>query len=335
MAELSSGVLIFRKSQKRGIVWLLLHNSLGHWDLPKGHIKKRENNLQAAMREAAEETGISDFHFVAGFEEEINYFYQKDGKLIFKKAHFYLAETKTKEINLSYEHSGFSWLAEEEALAVLSFTNSKNLLRKAGEILKKRNEIFKIPEERLRVLEGVFKHSSTSLSFSKKVMLYEIIWRLKERLEKPFGLFLIYGWQNKWNKKHCNFPDENQNIFIQKELNKFDIFRHSPEEARSIISKTSGFDGAILIAAGGQIKASGAYIEGMSPKKLAEKLYGKKQGDLSTIFGFKRKVHSRHLTAICASWVFKNSAVYTVSEEDGYTRIFEAGRLIYPPHAVS
>lgn len=332
MAELSSGALIFRKSPKRGIVWLLLHNTKGHWDFPKGNIRKGETELEAAVREVKEETGINDLHFYAGFEEKITYFYNKgaySGKqeMTFKQVYFHLAETKAKEIEISSEHSGFSWLSENEALSVLTFTNSKALIKKASDFLRKRNELFKTPEERLGILENIFKNSPIELPFSKKIILYEIIWRLKKRLEKPFGLFIIYGWQSKWNKKYCDFPDEKQNIYFR---NEFNIFRYSMEESRTAISKTAEFDGAILIQPDGKIQASGVYIEGMSPKKLALKLYGQKHGDLSTIFGFNRKVHTRHLNAICASWAFKNTTVYTISEEDGSTRIFEGGRLVYP-----
>ncbi len=327
MNEISSGALIFRKSPKRGIVWLILHNSLGHWDFSKGNIKKGETVAQAATRETKEEAGINDLHFIAGFQEQISYSYKDGDNLISKKVHFHLAETKIKDIKLSREHDGFGWVAENEALSALTFSNSKNLLQKASDVLRKKSEIFKMTEDRLRILENTFKNSMVNLPFSSRVVLYEIIWRLKKRLEKPFGLFLIYGWQKKWDKKYCNFPDENQNIFSKKDFN---IFSHSTEEARSAISKTAEFDGAILITADGKIKASGAYIEGMSPKKLAEKLYESKHGDLSNIFGFNKKVHTRHLNAICSSWVFKNTTVYTVSEEDGYTRIFEGGRLVYP-----
>ena len=47
---------------------LILQYPQGHWDLPKGHIEKNdENRKQTALRELTEETGISDITWINGF----------------------------------------------------------------------------------------------------------------------------------------------------------------------------------------------------------------------------------------------------------------------------
>ena len=51
--------------------------------------------------------------------------------LIFKAVTFYLAETKTKEITISFEHTGYQWLPYQEALKLLTFKNARNILEKA------------------------------------------------------------------------------------------------------------------------------------------------------------------------------------------------------------
>ena len=62
----------------------------------------------------------------------------KQGKIpwIFKLVVFFIAETKTKEITLSKEHIGFSWLPIEEAIKQTTFKNSKKLLKEADDFVR-------------------------------------------------------------------------------------------------------------------------------------------------------------------------------------------------------
>lgn len=140
--EKSTGVIIFRK-EKGKIFYLILHypvdkripSSKGHWDYVKGHIEKGESLKDTIRREAKEEAGIEDLKFVEGFKEWFEYFFKLKGEDIFKIVTFLLAETKTKEIKLSYEHVDYKWLPYEEALKQLTFKNAKNVLEKAHKYL--------------------------------------------------------------------------------------------------------------------------------------------------------------------------------------------------------
>ncbi len=51
---------------------------------------------------------------------------------IFKLVVFYLAETKTKDVKISFEHQNYKWLPYEEALKQLTFKNAKEILKKAN-----------------------------------------------------------------------------------------------------------------------------------------------------------------------------------------------------------
>lgn len=133
--EKSVGGVIFRKVRK-DIYYLLLHYEAGHWDFPKGHIEKGETEIETLLREIKEETGISDLKIIQGFKEYIKYFFKEKGRNIFKIVIFYLAETKTKEIKLSFEHIGCDWLLYKDALRRLTFKNTKNILKKANQFLK-------------------------------------------------------------------------------------------------------------------------------------------------------------------------------------------------------
>ena len=141
--EESAGVIIFRK-EKNNIYYLLLnYASLGkvnktYWGFVKGGIERGEKEIEAAVRETREETGIKDLDFIKGFREIQDYFFRYKNKTIFKKVYYLLAEVKTKEIVLSLEHIGYKWLLYEEAREQLSFESSKEILEKAHFFLKNR-----------------------------------------------------------------------------------------------------------------------------------------------------------------------------------------------------
>ncbi len=134
--EKSCGAIVFKK-QKDKAKYLLLHYEAGHWDFPKGHQEKKETEEQTAAREIKEETGIEDIEFVDGFKETVKYFYKKGEETVYKEVAFYLAESATEHVKLSFEHIGYAWLSYDNAYKKLTFNNSKELLRKANQFLYK------------------------------------------------------------------------------------------------------------------------------------------------------------------------------------------------------
>ena len=129
--ETSAGIVLFRR-EKLQRLFLLLHYPSGHWDFVKGKREPNETNHETAVREAWEETGISDIRFVENFEEWIEYNFQFEGELVQKKVVFFLGETQKKEIVISHEHLDFSWLGYNEAMKKVTFQNAKNVLTKAN-----------------------------------------------------------------------------------------------------------------------------------------------------------------------------------------------------------
>lgn len=141
--EKSAGAIIFRRENGK-IYYLLLHYpgashraEKNYWDFPKGHIEKGEKLEEAAKREIEEETGLKDIKFIEGFKETIKYFFRWEGKNVLKFVTFFLAETKTKDIQISFEHIGYQWLPFEKAMEKLAFENAKEILKKANHFLKK------------------------------------------------------------------------------------------------------------------------------------------------------------------------------------------------------
>lgn len=117
------------------ILYLLLNYPSGHWDLPKGHVEKGEQEKETAARELLEETGISDVKFINGFREQVSYKYRRAKKMSNKEVIFFLGKTNLEEVKLSHEHLDFMWLPYGPAYNKLTFDNAKNLLKKAKKLL--------------------------------------------------------------------------------------------------------------------------------------------------------------------------------------------------------
>lgn len=140
--EKSAGAVIFRRENKK-IYYLLLHYEARHWDFPKGHIEKGESEEDALRREVFEETGIKNLKIVPGFRKTMRYFFKREGKTIMKTVVFYLAETKTKRVRLSFEHIGYKWLPYIAARKQLTFKNAKDFLQSADKFLIDRRNHFR------------------------------------------------------------------------------------------------------------------------------------------------------------------------------------------------
>jgi len=175
----------------------------------------------------------------------------------------------------------------------------------------------------LREISYSLKDSRVSIPVNIKLRVSEIMLDLMKR-KAGFGLFVVLGWNNKW-KEYSDLPDAEQDIYLKHHIN---VLKHYKTHKHDI-GTTVNFDGAILIDPKGNIVHSGIIIEGLKPKVIANKINPGKFRDLSEQFGFNKKVHSRHLSAITASHIFKGTTVMTVSEETNSFHIFEEGKIAY------
>ena len=137
--EKSCGAVVY--ANNREVNYLVLHYEAGHWDFVKGNVEEGETEKETAIRELREETGIAGAKFIEGFREKIVYFYKRQGSTVYKEVVFFLMETSTKTVNLSFEHIGFQWLPYKQAMEKLTFKNARDVLQKAQEFLKKQGTI--------------------------------------------------------------------------------------------------------------------------------------------------------------------------------------------------
>ena len=115
----SAGVVLVRRND--GGWCLLVLRAYRNWDFPKGLVEPGEAPLDAAIRETAEETAISDlvFHWGEEYCETAPY---RRGKV----ARYYLAETAQKSVTLPVspelgrpEHDEWRWVGFGEAARLL------------------------------------------------------------------------------------------------------------------------------------------------------------------------------------------------------------------------
>jgi len=134
--EKSCGVVLLNSNK----VLLLQHpdtTTSGHWDFPKGHVEKGEDELQTALRELKEETGIDNIKIVDDFNHHISYTFFRDNETILKEVVFFLGITNQEKVSISSEHQNFVWLQYESAYERLTYDNAKKTLKKAFDFYKK------------------------------------------------------------------------------------------------------------------------------------------------------------------------------------------------------
>lgn len=140
LREKSCGAVVFIKKEDR-ILYLLLNYAARHWDFVKGNVEQGESEKQTVTRELKEETGIVEAQFVEGFRESISYFYRRQGLTVNKEVVFFLMESRTDRVEISFEHVGYVWLDFQHAMEKLTFKNAKDVLQKAENFLSKQGII--------------------------------------------------------------------------------------------------------------------------------------------------------------------------------------------------
>ena len=127
----SSGGVVFRRSQPQIFYLLLGFKQRNIWCLPKGLIEPGETEIEAATREVREETGVSSLKLVEKIGT-IRYEFSYRGKRFDKTVHFFLFETDQVETTVGTEHDMYTWLPFEKAIQVLSYPNERDILERAN-----------------------------------------------------------------------------------------------------------------------------------------------------------------------------------------------------------
>ncbi len=135
--EVSAGGIVFRRQPEQSVHFLLIRDPYEHWGFPKGHLEGEETPAEAAFRESAEETGLSDLS-MHGPIRIIDWHFRFKGRYIHKFCHFFLFESPVADV-LPQQDEGitdFRWLPLDQALDLLSYDNARGVLKRAGEMAR-------------------------------------------------------------------------------------------------------------------------------------------------------------------------------------------------------
>jgi 8-oxo-dGTP pyrophosphatase MutT (NUDIX family) len=147
--ERSAGVIPFRREGERGLVYLVLHsatvrNPRAKWEFPKGGVEPGETPRQTAAREFQEETGLSGWSFVDGFERSLSYTYIRRGRKVVKTVTYFLVQVgNSYDPTRSQEHvedthgKWFYWGTYEQINQLLYHTKIRQVFAEADFWLNK------------------------------------------------------------------------------------------------------------------------------------------------------------------------------------------------------
>lgn len=97
--------------------------------LPKGHPDGGETELQAAVREVHEETGV----IAEPIEKlgEVSYTYERNGRPVDKRVVFYLFEYRGGDLNPDHEIADVRWMRLEDAARSLTYEGEREMVMRA------------------------------------------------------------------------------------------------------------------------------------------------------------------------------------------------------------
>lgn len=129
--EKSCGAVLYRERNGQR-VYLVLHSTLGHWTLCKGHVEGRETERETAAREIREETGLK-VHFREGFRQVIRY---SPGPDCVKDVVFFAALAEDGPVSCQPEEVAEAvFLPVQEALDRLTHASDREVLTAAEAFL--------------------------------------------------------------------------------------------------------------------------------------------------------------------------------------------------------
>jgi dATP pyrophosphohydrolase len=116
----------------------------GHWCQVAGKIEAEETAWQAALRELAEETGLTPEALYSA--QRIEQFYRQDVDALFFIPVFVAFVAPDAVVQLNFEHSDFRWCLLSEACELVPFvTQRENFAHVQAEFLDRApNEILRI-----------------------------------------------------------------------------------------------------------------------------------------------------------------------------------------------
>ena len=136
--ERSCGAIVFTRVDGE-IRYVIVKEKEGAHSYPKGHMEGQETEMETAVREIYEETGLRPA-FLPGFRQEDEYpLAEKPGTR--KRVVYFLAEFEPQALApvMENEIKEIQLLPFDEALALIGHESARDVLRKANRFLTEGN----------------------------------------------------------------------------------------------------------------------------------------------------------------------------------------------------
>ena len=128
--EFSAGGVCVRRFHGRPFVAAVRLKNGTVLALPKGHIDPGESAVEAAAREVREEAGLHG-ELVQKLGD-VKYWYQRDGKRIFKLVSFFLFRYVSGSVeNHDHEVESAEWVPLEDAPRLLAYRGERDMAKAA------------------------------------------------------------------------------------------------------------------------------------------------------------------------------------------------------------
>jgi len=129
--EQAFGVIPVRKHGESWQVFVVKRTE-GFWEFPKGHPDEEETEIESAVRELKEESGLTADNLLRKEPFIIHYQYQKNHRLQSKSVRYYLF-TASGNIALQEEEvvEG-KWVDLQEATQILTYDTCKSIAAKVA-----------------------------------------------------------------------------------------------------------------------------------------------------------------------------------------------------------
>ena len=133
--EVSAGGVVYRTVENNFDVLICKDAGYHKWVLPKGLVGKSETNEQAAVREVREEVGV-EARIIITLGEPERYIYTARGVRVFKSVYYFLMEYLSgNEQDHDAEMEAVKWVPLSEAIEVVAYKETKDILMRAQEYL--------------------------------------------------------------------------------------------------------------------------------------------------------------------------------------------------------
>lgn len=128
--EKSCGAVVYNPERQSFLIIKMLN---GNWGFPKGHTENQETDIQTAIREVTEETGIK-IEILDGFKKSIKYIPFPE---VLKEVIFFIGITKEEKVVIDKgEIEDYMWCSYEEALKMITYKPQRDIMESSLQFIK-------------------------------------------------------------------------------------------------------------------------------------------------------------------------------------------------------